>query len=134
MSRCTGHCCKRFYLPFSPTELQRAAAYSEKYRIPGTNEYKEGWEEGFKNDHGDKVFRFYEDIEEIAGMAILLEWNNLDANGDTVVKRGHWYRCDNLDPETNNCTIYETRPNMCRRYPDSGVCDYKACTKTPGPS
>lgn len=137
MNRCTGHCCRRFYLPFSPTELQRAAEYTKTYYdengVDG-KKHKEGWEAGWFDDTGKVQRRFFIDVEQIADMAIFIEKTTLDANLEKHHIEGHWYTCKNFDTETSNCKIYETRPDMCRMYPSSGVCDYKACTKTPGPS
>lgn len=32
--------------------------------------------------------------------------------------------CALLDPETRRCTVYEARPAVCRKYPDSARCGY----------
>ncbi|HUL57186.1 MAG TPA: YkgJ family cysteine cluster protein [Usitatibacter sp.] len=32
--------------------------------------------------------------------------------------------CMMLDQETRRCTIYEARPGVCRKYPDSTRCGY----------
>jgi len=32
--------------------------------------------------------------------------------------------CMMLDQETRRCTIYEARPAVCRKYPDSSRCGY----------
>ena len=32
--------------------------------------------------------------------------------------------CMMLDQETRRCTIYEARPGVCRKYPDSSRCGY----------
>lgn len=36
------------------------------------------------------------------------------------------YTCKHFDGE--NCTNYENRPDLCRRYPNSGRCEYAGCT------
>ncbi len=41
----------------------------------------------------------------------------------------HWYRCRNQDVATGDCTIYPTRPQMCRDYPTASVgCTNAGCT------
>lgn len=37
------------------------------------------------------------------------------------------FTCTNLGPD-HNCTVYETRPAMCSRYPYGGRCLYPGCT------
>ena len=32
--------------------------------------------------------------------------------------------CMLLDPETRRCTVYASRPTVCRQYPDSSRCGY----------
>ncbi len=32
--------------------------------------------------------------------------------------------CGFLDPESRRCTVYEARPEICRRYPGGGRCGY----------
>lgn len=32
--------------------------------------------------------------------------------------------CALLDQETRQCTVYEARPGVCRKYPDSNRCGY----------
>jgi Fe-S-cluster containining protein len=135
MNRCTGHCCKRFYLPFSPTELQRAAEYTKTYWIgPDKSAVKDGWEKGWIDDTGKVHQRFFDEIEQIADMAIFIEKVALNANHEPIDHEAHWYTCKNFDVETGNCKVYETRPIMCRSFPNNpgGHCGYKACTKTPG--
>lgn len=100
--RCTGHCCERFYLPFSPEALK------------------------------DRAERFPEDkqLQQVAGMVVYLEYGiNPDSRTPpSPTRQGHWYTCSNFNKETRGCNIYQTRPDMCRDYPYSEPCDYKTCT------
>ena len=43
---------------------------------------------------------------------------------------GFYYRCKNLSPG-GDCAIYDSRPDMCRGFPDyhDGVCQYADCTR-----
>ena len=43
------------------------------------------------------------------------------------MKRGLFFRCTNLDEETGDCTIYETRPAMCRDFPNGYQCPASSC-------
>lgn len=44
----------------------------------------------------------------------------------TEEARGHFYTCTNL--ENGRCGIYETRPKMCRSYPNEERCPFRSCT------
>ena len=50
------------------------------------------------------------------------------AYGDRVLRqrKDHIFKkvCQFLDSETRRCTIYESRPQVCRDYPDSLRCGY----------
>lgn len=43
------------------------------------------------------------------------------------MSKGLFYRCKNLDEETGNCTIYDTRPGMCRDFPNGYQCPVSSC-------
>ena len=106
--RCTGHCCKRFTLPYSPEDIQAQAEAHER------------GDKSWLDSKGGKHMKFNPDIEQIANMIIYLdrgEKNDL-----------YLYTCGNLDKETGNCKIYEDRPSMCREYPYGKKCNFKGCT------
>lgn len=97
--RCTGHCCERFYLPWTPAELKRRA-----------------------KDHPDD-----KQLNQVAEMVIFLEYGTNKHSLRPGQHFGNWYTCKNFDTKTRGCTIYETRPDMCREYPYSEPCDYNVC-------
>ena len=109
-ARCSGDCCRSFTLPVSPMEL----AFGLKKIARGI---KTGWT----------------DFEQIANMVIFLR-NGTSEHGD----RQWHYTCKNLDRATGNCTVYETRPKMCKDYPyratllkkdgDGACATYRGCT------
>lgn len=107
MDRCTGHCCRQFFLPVRPGELAERAAE--------------------ENDS---------EIRTVARMAIPIareDWQELCVTDDceAVEAQGGWmYTCKNFDTVAGNCTIYETRPNMCRDYPYGRACRYRECTSS----
>ena len=43
----------------------------------------------------------------------------------------HHYTCKHFDSETNNCTDYENRPEMCRNYPYGDPCGFEECEWNP---
>jgi Fe-S-cluster containining protein len=46
---------------------------------------------------------------------------------------GQYFTCKHFDKVTRNCTVYETRPAMCHKYPFSNFehkCEFKDCTCT----
>lgn len=102
--RCTGHCCKAFTLRYSPDELQ------EKF---------EEWVGG--KDNG------VEDIDVVWPMTIYLGSSDVNpATGLQHPETLHVYTCAHF--EDGSCTIYDDRPNVCRRYPGGRKCHYKGCT------
>lgn len=120
--RCTGHCCERFYLPYSPEDLQKIKENSIAV------------DRGEERPYPHLINSNTEEITKIADMAILVEYSNrwvggdghYDQNGDPV--RGHYYTCKHFDPVSGNCTNYENRPKMCSEYPYGRMCSYRACT------
>lgn len=112
-TRCTGDCCRRFYLPFGPGELAYAYALAmgavpHRLGAPG----------------------LLEDIETIYPMAEWLGMEKRGTNGEPIPEAVNWYRCRNLQPN-GDCGIYEKRPKMCSEYPYGGACRYDGCTWTP---
>jgi Fe-S-cluster containining protein len=110
-NRCSGDCCKRFYLPFSPDQLKTMAE---------------------TGDHPHNK----EEIVFVADMVIPIEAAK-DAkegvDGGPPPQTGHYYTCRHHDAATGNCTTYETRPRVCRDFPFYGAgyrnrCRYKTCT------
>lgn len=41
----------------------------------------------------------------------------MDDEGNVTAVYSTFYECSNLDPVTRQCTAYERRPDVCRRYP-----------------
>lgn len=99
MSRCTGHCCKSFWLPLSPMEF---SFQSKKLGL------------------GKPIKWISEEFRKISEMVIFQRPND---NGS-----GYRYTCKYFDTKTNNCINYKNRPDMCRDYPYGGTCKYKGCT------
>lgn len=104
MSRCTGHCCKRFYLPYDKAGLDLAAERDLK-----------AFPEGPPNQ-----------IDVIATMVIPFE--GPDILRDDSDARAFFYTCKHHDEATGNCMNYENRPTMCSSYPYERECSYQGCT------
>ena len=132
MSRCTGHCCRCFYLPINPAEL--AALVDTEIRhanfamgSPETPHQVRAlilareWE-------GRALYRIL-DIIQIADMVEYLGWMTPQDRIDGAAGRepGNYYRCKNLQAN-GDCGIYEDRPMMCRGYPYGRACSYRGCT------
>jgi Fe-S-cluster containining protein len=99
-TRCTGHCCSRLTLSFGPRRLRRMA-------------------------REDKA----PDIKQIAAMLLYVGYQRVGKLSDSpewTRKKAHFYRCANL--VDGNCSIYESRPKMCREYPYGERCSYAKCT------
>ncbi len=115
--RCTGHCCRRFFLGVSLDELR-----AELERV----------------DRGESSRYNPTELRIVVPMLVLLEENvdpdevdnfvKHDPPRERAVSRGYWYTCRHLNVMTGDCTNYEGRPNMCRDYPYGGACNYAECT------
>lgn len=110
-TRCSGHCCKRFPLPFGPVEL---------------------WTEYLEVRASDKVVRHDPvEIVKVAEMVVYLGATYAPPgaifhNGTTIK---HYYTCRYHDAATGDCKNYENRPNMCSDYPYGQPCEHgNACT------
>lgn len=105
--RCTGHCCKEFQLPWDPASL---AAALLKHRA-GT----------------EKI----QDMEQIAAMVIYHgPVASHHAVHDLKGQKFHNWTCRHFDKSKRLCTIYPTRPNMCRKHGTDYPCATQGCTMT----
>ena len=118
-TRCSGHCCRAFYLPFSHEELRA------NWRA---------WRDGtFARGETDVFGRgVLQDIDLIYPMVRPLghprhspaPLKNTKADGSAP---GHYYTCVHLRAD-GDCGIYADRPAMCRDYPYGIECNYAECT------
>lgn len=104
--RCTGHCCRHFFIPYSYEELQEMLDPT-------------------------KTISRCEDCEIIARMVIPVEppMDLVEDLGILPNAKQHCYTCRHLLPN-NDCLIYAARPKMCRDYPYGTKCKYPGCTYT----
>jgi Fe-S-cluster containining protein len=96
MSACTGTCCVAFYL-----------------RRPSTNPVVLEMLLPIDRDEAEQRHRALGDLSVAA---------DLSAGTATEEGDGQWYKCKNWDEDTRLCTIYDTRPTMCRDYPYEKGC------------
>lgn len=97
--RCTGQCCRDFIL------------WSGDQKIPVS--WLEEWlKDPELSGEQRQVFEMVVPLEECE-----------DEDGHVYTT----FTCKNFDSEYGDCTIYETRPEMCRRYPRE-ACNYDGCT------
>jgi Fe-S-cluster containining protein len=121
--RCTGQCCKSFFLPFSPIELRRlykAALAAE----PGDVQV---W---YRED-GTEMRTWYDrnEVLKIGSMVVHLGFftdrtADKHPTGD-VMTDGHYYTCKHFEAATGNCLNYENRPLMCSDFPYSKPCPHE---------
>jgi len=111
ISRCTGHCCEKFTLPYTPSELRKIYEGRGKGEIGGATV----------------------DIDWKEAQQIILMVKSI--MNDYTPKNPRLYTCRNFDVTTRNCKIYDHRPRMCRNFPYGKKCPNKECTlkyeKTP---
>ncbi len=108
--RCTGHCCRVFTLPYDPAGL--AEVCNEPGRVVDGPYI------------ADMVIHLGSGTADDLGLApdVRPAWAADNRDKDLL---SHWYTCRHFDG--NNCTAYETRPSMCKRYPYGRACEYGAC-------
>jgi Fe-S-cluster containining protein len=101
--RCSGGCCKEFYLTRSLNELKR--------------EYGRFLEGHPAMDDIDIIYPMLIDRDELG-----------DSDGQPIVQHNlHRYECRNLLPN-GDCGIYEKRPHMCRSFPNDKPCPNADCS------
>lgn len=99
--QCGGHCCRAFFLPYSPEELLE--------------------QQPFLQD-GEQIVAMVEHLGEFKqGEAPPDMLPGTQATG-----AGNYYRCRNIGDD-GLCGIYEDRPRMCSEYPYSVTCNYTKC-------
>lgn len=125
MSRCTGHCCRRVIVQFSPYELARCKQSIENGLMT------------FMLDSGEEFTNHYalEEITKVEAMLLWLGTSDVDpADGTKMVDKAgqprfeHNYTCRHFDEVSGNCLNYENRPKMCSMYPYQRACHYRECT------
>jgi Fe-S-cluster containining protein len=92
--KCPGYCCSYPEIEVTPRDIERLAKH---FGIS----YKEVEERYTKYDPKEKV--------------LLMRHRK-----DTVFES----TCTLFDQEKRRCTVYESRPAVCRGYPDSNRCGY----------
>lgn len=127
--KCLGHCCRMFWLPFTPEKLHMVVWARSIYGYNDAN----GWPEGIPN---------YVNAERVADIVIyrgtftreqLVEYGRRRGLAVPLPglkgedNHGSWYTCKLLDWATNLCTDYENRPDMCMNFPWFGSCTYPGC-------
>lgn len=148
---CTGHCCTFLNVSAWPEEIRFRAAVSREIRVAKANgrdrvlpdipDYlRAHWEEhlsepGFQ----EEVWRVFGEIELLEGMLVYHgETNNNEEAAalgfawppEYEGQRSPWYTCKNYDPKASKCLIYDSRPAMCRTYPEGHACRHTGCTRT----
>lgn len=130
-SGCSGHCCKTFYLPFSPSELESAYHHWVKtHENPGLKvpimkgEHVRGARDRSIIDiHLIFPMVRYLGAFEKSPVRLVVE-RDIPASMLPM----HYYTCVHWNKRTKKCDIYSIRPQMCREYPYGGKCNYAACT------
>lgn len=128
LDRCTGACCEKFWLGFSPEELKQSF-FAARAGADGALRM---------NQETPQRARILMDIEIIYPMVTYLGFFPPSAiakeqpgiNLDPSDTPGHYYTCKHYDWKTHDCTIYDVRPDMCRSYPGPARCNFARCTWT----
>lgn len=114
---CIGSCCERFVLDLSIHKLKKS--YEKWYQCKGNFIYR------------GKEVSIVKDIHLIYPMVIPLDGGKkMDFDPATGEKSSgcYHYSCKHYNNKEKMCTIYDTRPEMCRGYPYGNACRYKGCS------
>ncbi len=112
-ANCVGHCCLAFDIGRTMDEVQK--------------QLDKVCEEAYALLHHEEVMSFHWKGRPVPDMALraavmlrqIEEWEFYLANLSPVVtsdKHTTVFSCDRFDRKTHRCTVYETRPQMCRSY------------------
>ena len=112
-ARCSGQCCEGFVLSGPGRSLHRDDVdRALKLRKWGRVLVGKADVTGSNVD----VFQMVRPVED-----------DIDENGNEYTR----FTCVNFDTETRNCRIYDSRPPMCRLYPEGEggqACEFEGCT------
>lgn len=107
-SRCTGHCCTEFVVFHSNGE-----------------KYHQAWVKEWLADDISGKRRLFAGTRRLLQMLIPI--------ADSEDNQYTTFTCQNFDTESRECRIYAKRPQMCRRFPVDGVCNFEGCTLNSAP-
>ena len=113
LSRCTGHCCKSF-------TLSSGGPYWTRKEV----------QQMIDDDNSGEI-DLGDHNRQVVNMAIPIEDKEYADGEDDRMPLGAPYTlftCKNFDVDTNDCKIYETRPNMCVKAGEDDSCSYEECT------
>lgn len=123
MSRCTGHCCRSFTLPCDWATMIAGAWYWFNTAVPpwAATAYGVAVRNSLAFENGYQIAHMVVPVPDSA---------EVHARYRSLLKDGlHYYACKNQSP-SGDCTIYETRPQMCRNFPYEQPCPFVGCTAT----
>jgi len=124
-NRCMGECCEDIGLKVSPQELETSYYLwlsAEKY--------------GKSDEISKSIITFdikrigiFQDIHLIYPMLkfIKKDYSHPEQPKKESEKIIYHYTCRFFDKKKRECAIYNIRPNMCRTYPNNGVCRNPKC-------
>lgn len=117
--RCTGHCCKAFYFPYAPEQVEEMLVWLLAVS------------DGL--DPGHPPYTLPEDSETILPMLVpivkVMPGDQHPGDPLGVIDFEGWmYTCVHFDDSTGNCRIYDRRPRMCSGYPYGRDCQHSGCT------
>jgi Fe-S-cluster containining protein len=125
--RCSGHCCKCVTIRMSPEDLRVAAEDAKK--------------KGLKTEEL-QLYEILIPLGDFPSNPLMKLWG--ESWSEKALKMGttaehrvrakkntgyqqHFYTCRHIQMN-GDCGIYETRPQMCRTYPNGKLCDFEECT------
>ena len=112
--RCKGHCCKLFFLNYSPEELW--TAYGEWVALQED-----------KRPGGRIINREIYLVAPMVRLEEVFKPGETDPMGVVCKKTSYFYSCAHQN-DNGDCGIYQHRPVMCVNYPYGKRCVYDGCT------
>lgn len=109
--RCKGHCCRSLFVPLSPSAMRENARMARD----------RNWDRKWRDRNGNRM------INDISIIADMLRPNGQRHQGWTShLPARYGYECRHLSVD-GDCRIHETKPKMCRSYPNGAPCERHDC-------
>lgn len=112
---CTGHCCRRFILPWNPSWLMRKA------RAGSIRSADAKWVKA-------RAHVFLGKLEGPHQNEATFQHRPTLEPPDLEPQLNYYYTCHWLT-EDGRCSHYDERPDFCREFPNGGTCTTPGCTR-----
>lgn len=131
-ARCDGRCCRGFVVP----------VIHEMGGLDAFRAYNAETEAMDPDERWEKRRRQFKDAAFIVDMLVIKDDGTVEVcplSGEKLGMPHEHYGCRHWNEATGDCSVYETRPHMCREWPGNdwkvvvdvtgGACAMEGCTR-----